>query len=307
MFVATYQSVSVQISKIQRQQQSSQLSRSLFASLSDNIFSNSNIETTTTRSSWYKVEIQPRIVGGKPVTDSEEYPSYGFNSGSGLCGGTLIHPDIVLTAAHCNTTFDDGWLQGGNTVDGANSEFIAVEQSFPHPDYEPGPEYNDIMLVHLATPSTAPLQPLNFDPSVPPDGATVTVIGYGNTAEDGQGSFQLQEVDSNIVGFDLCNTYFGGIDNAIQVCMGGNQGKDSCQGDSGGPMLLEDGKQVGIVSFGVGCARPVRILLLWFSLVSQQYNIYVSRSNFVSRRTSLRRSSLASRATSNGSPMAFVS
>ena len=43
-------------------------------------------------------EATPRIVGG---TVAPEYPSYGFNAGSGLCGGTLIHPEYVLTLDCC--------------------------------------------------------------------------------------------------------------------------------------------------------------------------------------------------------------
>lgn len=112
------------------------------------------------------------------------------------------------------------------------------------------------MLVKLSTPSSAPVVKLNFDPTVPIDMASVTVIGFGNTEEDGFFSKVLLETDIPVVPFTECSDYFGELTEDIMICAGGVTGRDSCQGDSGGPLLTSANVQVGIVSFGDGCAKP---------------------------------------------------
>jgi len=101
---------------------------------------------------------------------------------------------------------------------------------------------------------------LNEDVNSPINEQAVTVIGYGTTAEDGFGTSILQEVEVNYIQPDTCNdAYSGGISAATMMCAGVGGGKDSCQGDSGGPLFTRSGDtftQVGIVSWGYGCARP---------------------------------------------------
>jgi secreted trypsin-like serine protease len=117
-----------------------------------------------------------RIVGG---TDAEfnEFPSMaipdythgGAVANSNMCGATLIHDDILLTAAHCQ--FDvfgnpiwEGWnvFIGGIQLSGADAvDNISVESVHPHPDYDPTTFENDIMLIKLAQPSVAQLTALH--------------------------------------------------------------------------------------------------------------------------------------------------
>lgn len=203
-------------------------------------------------------ETQTRIVGGRDVNALSRFPSFVFTAGSQLCGGTLIHEDVVLTAAHCVNAFVDGIIVGSLQIDGTGGFFAAVAREYPHPEYNPETDENDIMLVLLSQPvANVPIQMLNTEPSIPADGENVTVIGFGFTSEDGALADTLQEVQVNVVDFGTCNDYFGRIVDDIMLCAGAaGSGRDSCQGDSGGPLFTDQGLQVGLVSFGLGCARP---------------------------------------------------
>uniref|UniRef100_A0A182MER7 CLIP domain-containing serine protease n=1 Tax=Anopheles culicifacies TaxID=139723 RepID=A0A182MER7_9DIPT len=102
-------------------------------------------------------------------------------------------------------------------------------------------------------------------------GYTPFVAGWGRTQEGGKSANVLQELQIPIIANDECRTLYDKIgkvfsqkqfDNAV-MCAGVLEGgKDSCQGDSGGPLMLPQRFgtdfyyfQVGIVSYGIGCAR----------------------------------------------------
>jgi hypothetical protein len=73
-------------------------------------------------------------------------------TGDRKCGGTIIHKDIILTAAHCAAAFFDGAFVGGNDISGKEAkEFLKVDWEFPHPDFviRDGVTMNDVMLVKL--------------------------------------------------------------------------------------------------------------------------------------------------------------
>jgi secreted trypsin-like serine protease len=144
----------------------------------------------------------------------------------------------------------------GTQLSGAGSMKIGVDLEFPNPQYKkPNPDDNDLMLVKLTSPSSAPVVHLNFDPLVPVNGQSLTVIGFGDKVNNGSFSQELLETEVPTVPFSKCNDHFGGLTQDIMICSGGSF-RDSCQGDSGGPLLSSPTVQVGIVSFGDGCGQP---------------------------------------------------
>jgi hypothetical protein len=106
--------------------------------------------------------------------------------------------------------------------------------------------------------STLPPVALNGLRSSPADNEVLTVIGFGTTFQGAMyGSFVLQEVNVSAVPDAVCNQQYGGdIEDEVMFCGGvSGGGKDSCQGDSGGPIMNSNGVQVGVVSWGQGCAN----------------------------------------------------
>lgn len=209
-----------------------------------------------------------RIVGGTIVT-SRTY-DYFVTSSRLSCGAVLIHDDIVLTAAHCLEQFFSGFIVGMYQVSEARSlKKYFGEREILHPSYSRSSRSsasNDLALFKLQEPVVG-VQPVQWAASAqqPESGTPIDVIGFGLTQERGVRSPDLREVTVNTFSTQTCKSAYPNsagsslFDPTTMFCAGvRGGGKDSCQGDSGGPALVKNGGSatvVGLVSWGIGCAR----------------------------------------------------
>lgn len=181
--------------------------------------------------------------------------------GSYLCGGTLIDPDSVLTTAHCVTDADRVNLAVGRTVRSQTDqgEVRSATRWFIPARYDGSVDDRyDATVLKLNSPVTN-IQPIKLatarQDGLEKPGRNLTVAGWGTTSEGGSTSDRMREVsvsDARAQDAYGPRSYFPKL-----MVAAGVEGRDSCQGDSGGPLFKPSAPraQVGIVSFGIGCAR----------------------------------------------------
>eukprot|EP00123_Amoebidium_parasiticum_P021975 comp77222_c0_seq1/m.48267 comp77222_c0_seq1/g.48267 ORF comp77222_c0_seq1/g.48267 comp77222_c0_seq1/m.48267 type:complete len:282 (-) comp77222_c0_seq1:676-1521(-) len=218
---------------------------------------------------------EPRIVGGEVVQATTWITSIGNlnskNKYDHVCGGTLIAPDWVLTAAHC---FDTGPSEpqanyvyvGGQDLRRPNTfKKARIEEVTVHPGWYSEADVNDIAVVRLATPIDNTPITLNANTSLDVPGGTETTpvaLGWGDLKDRShEGTDVLHGVELPLVPYKRCEVIYGyQPGRKTRLCAGGVYGKDTCQGDSGGPLVLGEGSdavQIGLVAFGGKCgANP---------------------------------------------------
>lgn len=219
------------------------------------------------------------VVGGFPVDVSSSPWAValssrdrfgGMRSGQ-FCGGVVVGPSTVLTAAHCMgeevlgspRATDLKVVAGRTDLHSDAGREIPVSEVWVNPAYDSSSNSGDFAVLKLTEPlpqSSVIDMAVTGDPAYEP-GTEAMVYGWGDTTGIGSYARSLRAARMHVLPDSLCEeAYPGPADGTYvattMVCAGEVRGgRDSCQGDSGGPLVAQ-GRLIGLVSWGSGCGRP---------------------------------------------------
>ncbi|SDK32352.1 S1 family peptidase [Streptomyces indicus] len=220
------------------------------------------------------------VIGGSPVQVSDSpwavalasRDRFGGTRAGQFCGGAVVAPTIVLTAAHClsmevlgaplETVDDLHVIAGRNDLKAAGGREVAVRDVWVNEEYDSFTNAGDLAILTLDKPLPAdhviPMAPAGdraYDA-----GTAARVYGWGDTTGQGDYARSLRAARVRVLSDAACEAaYPGNADGTylrgVMLCAGEMEGgRDACQGDSGGPLVAR-GRLIGLVSWGSGCGQ----------------------------------------------------
>ncbi|KAJ8726723.1 hypothetical protein PYW08_015120 [Mythimna loreyi] len=182
-----------------------------------------------------------------------------------ICGGSVVTDVWLLTAAHCllRARASELSVRLGSSWKTHGGEMYDIKECYVHPRYISKTKTNDVGLVRLYTPlrfsaRVLPIRLVAKEAKLPANEPAI-VSGWGKLKEGGPSATYLQSSTIKTIAMKLCRRSGldrKAIDPVSMFCAGSfsQASPDACQGDSGGPIVYE-GVLIGVVSWGLGCAR----------------------------------------------------